>query len=112
MRIKTLCSLALLLTFAAIGSGAAQYAHQLDHLREDLADHDHQKSPHHHDEQHCAICTVLQMPSLSQPYTPILISLGILILFSREIILISRTHRHLSPIVCRGPPYWMFDVEC
>ena len=106
--VKNWVSIVLVGIFAAIGSGALQYAHLLEHMHAGAPAGNQRHSPihdrEHHDEEHCAICSVLQMPTLSQRYVPILISLGLLVAFVTELVTLTAGYRLPASIDCRGPP--------
>jgi hypothetical protein len=101
----------MILCYAALGSGAAEYLHNAEHAAEDAAaavlardagmplDH----APIH-DESNCPIHAQLHMAGLAVSWTPLLVCLGIFIAFLT--LLASRLpgERVAFAISCRGPP--------
>ena len=118
----------LALSFALLGSGAAEHVHNLDHAARDAAlalhershhacegahkhaghddDHDH----HHpapapgHDASNCDIHAQLQAPAIAAGSVPVLVCLGLFVSF---LTLLSPrlTPQRVPPRTdCRGPP--------
>jgi hypothetical protein len=100
----------LLLVFLALGSGAAEYVHNLQHSAEDAiedaiaAKSGHPTQQHHHDESNCAVHAQLHMPLVVMGWVPVLVSLGLFVAF---LSLLTRPLIHRAMPVridCRGPP--------
>jgi len=108
--VNRLASHLLLFVFLALGSGAAEYVHNLQHAAEDAREDaiaaatGQQSQEHHHNESNCAVHAQLHMPLVVIGWVPILLSLGLLIA------LLTLLAKPLIPrampvrIDCRGPP--------
>jgi hypothetical protein len=102
---KRLVAILLALIIFFIGSGAAQWLHELEHAMEDAAQ---AKSgapvEDHHDESNCQICAQLHMPMISGGWVLLLFLLGLLVAFLEPFLQSLVSQRALLRIDCRGPP--------
>jgi hypothetical protein len=103
---RRLPSILLLLCFLVIGTGLAAYVHDLSHDREDAAAM--AKNPNKprpvHDETNCVTHATLRAPALAQGWTPLLISLGLLVAFLTQLAPALDSQHTPARIDCRGPP--------
>ena len=102
----------LLLCFLALGSGAAEWAHNLAHEREDALEEAaaHQagmpeKPQPAHDDSNCPTHAQLHMPILSVAWAPSLVCLGVLVAFLTLLSPALVSQRSVYAIDCRGPPF-------
>jgi hypothetical protein len=108
---RRLASILLLLCFATLGTGLAQYWHEQQHEREDrihlsLALLAGKHLPVHgadHDSD-CPICMQLHVPHLPATWTPILLLLGLLLAFLQPLLSRPLAQPATIHIDCRGPP--------
>jgi hypothetical protein len=112
--VNRVASYLLLCVFLALGTGAAEYVHNLQHAAEDAkedaiaAASGHPSQEHHHDESNCAVHAQLHMPFVAVGWVPILLTLGLLLA------LLSLSITPLIPrmlpvrVDCRGPPVCYF----
>jgi hypothetical protein len=108
--VKRAASILLLIWSVALGTGALQYLHNLQHLAEDA----HQDAldaaagkpveSHHHDEGNCPTHAALFFAFFFDGWTSYVVYLGLLISFLA--LLDARQLLQLLPfrIDCRGPP--------
>lgn len=108
--LNRVASIALLISFLGLGSGALNYVHQLEHAREDAAIDAVLRTaglpvqPHHHDDSDCQLCAQLHMQFVFIHWVPFLVCLGLFVAF------LTLLDRPLIPrplpvrIDCRGPP--------
>jgi hypothetical protein len=99
MIVRRVAAIALLLTFALMGSGALDFAHREVHALQHA-----DKRMHGDDENDCPICFALHAPILSGGFVPLLVCLGLFVAF---LTLTAPTMTaQTSPIrlTCRGPP--------
>lgn len=110
-RMQRFAAILLLLCYAALGSGAAEYWHNAEHAAEDAAivsaAKDSGAPVDHlpiHDESNCPIHAQLHICCLAVAWTPLLICLGLFVAFLT--LLTQRLPlRHAAlAIACRGPP--------
>ncbi len=100
----------LVIVFLALGSGAAEYVHNLQHTaddrREDAAASVTGEPTHplHHDDSNCAIHAQLHLPFAVIGWIPILISLGLLIAFLTQFATTPVPRLSTLRVDCRGPP--------
>ncbi len=105
-----LATIALLFCFTCLGSGAAEYFHNLQHDAEDAREDAVARAAgqpiqqHHHDESNCPTCAQLHMQLVAGGWVQILICLGLFIAFLT--LLDQPLIARLLPvrIDCRGPP--------
>ena len=110
--VKHLTAYLLALLFLAIGTGALEYVHNLQHAAEDAREdallvassHSMGTPEHHHDETNCAVHAQLHMPISIVGWVPLLVSLGLFVAFLSLLTppLVSCPVR--LRIACRGPP--------
>jgi hypothetical protein len=100
-----------------LGSGTAEYFHNLEHVREDAAIDAAERAagrpiPHHpiHDEDNCEIHAQLHVPMLPVAWVPLLVFLGLLVAFLTMIQAALVEQRLPSRIDCRGPPYRCLSI--
>jgi hypothetical protein len=108
--LQRITAVSAILCLTALASGALQYAHELDHARQDAVQDAKLKAAHipvpvrHHDDSNCDICAQLHMAMMASGGIPLLVFLGLFVAFLTlpETPLIPR----LLParIDCRGPP--------
>lgn len=101
----------LLLCYAALGTGAAEYWHNAEHAAEDAAliqaakdagiPLDHVPL---HDESNCPVHAQLHICCMAVGWTPLLICLGLFIAFLTLLPLRLPLRRVALTIPCRGPP--------
>lgn len=105
---RRITTIVLLCTFAATGSGLLRYLHLLEHLGEQAQRGQGQAlvvpDGEGHDEHNCATCMNLQIPLSAAGYTPVLISLGLIVAFLSILAPPLVSQRNLASIDCRGPP--------
>ena len=101
----------LLLCYAALGSGAAEYWHNLEHAMEDAAllqaAKDSGTPLDHvplHDESNCPLHAQLHICCMAVGWAPLLICLGLFIAFLTLLPLRLPIQRVALTIPCRGPP--------
>jgi hypothetical protein len=101
----------LLLCYAALGSGAAEYWHNAEHAAEDAAliqaAQDSGSPLDHvplHDESNCPIHAQLHICCMVVGWTPLLICLGLLVAFLTLLTSRLPIQRAALAICCRGPP--------
>ena len=104
----------LLFVFLSLGTGGAEYVHNLQHAAEDAredaiaAASGHHSEEHHHDESNCAVHAQLHMSFMSIGWVPLLISLGLLIAFLTLIATPLIPRRVPARADCRDPPACFF----
>ena len=103
-------SILLITVFLALGTGALEYLHNLDHQRSDsqarLAAKDGlpaQPSPIP-DDGNCKIHAQLHQPVSATPWTPLLVFLGLFVAFLTLLAPEPISYRPLLRLDCRGPP--------
>ncbi len=103
----------LLFCFVCLGTGVANYVHDLQHEAEDAREDAADKAAgvpvesHHHDESNCQIHAQLHMPYVATGWVPVLVSLGLWVAF---LTLPTRPVHSFKPAVrvdCRGPPVFI-----
>ena len=101
-------ALILVLCFAALGSGLARHAHELQHAMEDACGAaEHSQAPAdrpHHDASNCLLHAQLSSPLSAATAVPVLISLGLIVAFLTLLPADLPTLRLPVRIDCRGPP--------
>jgi hypothetical protein len=108
--VKRLAALALLCGFLLLGTGTAEYLHNLAHAREDAsadaaAITAGQPVRHHqHDDSNCDLHRQLHLPILSAGWLPLLVCLGLFIAFLSLITPPPISCRVPVRLDCRGPP--------
>ena len=104
-------SLLLLVCFLALGSGYALYLHEQQHAREDAEEAAAAKAaglpaPDHpdHDDNNCPVHAQLHMLMVTGTVLPVILLLGLAVVFLTELPAQSPTSH--APLVadCRGPP--------
>jgi hypothetical protein len=111
---KRIVAILMMLVVVALGSGAMEYLHNLQHAQEDAAcaaataaperaDQPQPKVPVH-DDSNCFLHRQLHLPTIAAGWVPVLVFLGLFVTFLSEIArpLISRPP--LLDVDCRGPP--------
>jgi hypothetical protein len=109
---RRMVSLLLLVCFLMLGSGAALYLHELDHMREDASEAALARAaglpiPDHpdHDDNNCPIHRQLHLPMIHVPCPPPVLALfGTTIAFLSQLHAQVRSTKVLAVIDCRGPP--------
>ena len=120
---RRLAAILLIVSFLALGAGALEHAHNLQHIHDDsLANlhsriHDEHDGAHHADgavpvpHKHggdspaeCFLHALLHTPMLSTGYVPLLVCLGLFIAFLTLLTERPAAARLLARIDCRGPP--------
>jgi hypothetical protein len=116
-----IAAMLLIGSFLALGGGALNFAHNLQHVHENdaavhsTAAHRHGGTPHetpgsdhhHHHEPSPADCFVhglLQAPLLSVGYVPLLVCLGLFVAFLTLLAQRPAAVRLIDRLDCRGPP--------
>jgi hypothetical protein len=94
---RRLFVLPLILCLFAAASGAAGYLHEVGHDEHDVH--------HHHDEAHCVIHATLASPSIAGGWTPVPVSLGLIVAVLTELPRVCRSQPTFAWIDCRGPPW-------
>jgi hypothetical protein len=92
----------LIMLFLALGSGAMEYAHNVDHAREDARAH--VPLGQQHDESNCVLHAQLRSPILASVAVPLLVCLGLFVAFLTLLVEQPVPHRPLTRLDCRGPP--------
>ncbi len=109
-------SLFLIAWITALGSGALQYFHELDHLRQDslfdaaLKAHALPTSHEDHDEADCPVCIQLHIPLWVASWAPLLLFLGLFIAFLKLLSIPLVSRRPALRLGCRGPPAVLFPI--
>ena len=108
---RRFAAIALLLCFAALGTGTVEYLHNQQHAREDAAAAVAAKAaglpePSHstHDETNCEFHAQLHLPLIAGGWTPLLILLGLFVAFLTLVAPVMPVRIVPSCLVCRGPP--------
>lgn len=104
---RRVAAILLIMAFLALGAGAVQYAHNVQHLLEPVALHDHSGSSEPAEEDHpvgCFLHSVLQAPILSAGWVPLLVCLGLFIAFLTLLSERPVAERLFERLDCRGPP--------
>lgn len=101
----------LLLCYAVLGSGAAEYWHNAAHAAEDAAlikaAADAGKPLDHvplHDESNCPVHAQLHIYAMVVAWTPLLICLGLFVAFLTLLTSRLTVQRLALAVSCRGPP--------
>jgi hypothetical protein len=101
----------LLLCYAALGSGAAEYLHNAEHAIEDAAliraAKDSGTPLDHvplHDESNCPIHAQLHICCMAVGWMPLLICLGLFVAFLTLLASPLPAQRVALAVSCRGPP--------
>ena len=108
----------LSIAFLALGTGALEYLHNLDHKHEDAqraaaaaaTSLSHSESPAHHDhaplhdDTNCETHAQLHMPTISAGWVPLLVCLGLFVAFLTQLADWPTLPKLLSRLDCRGPP--------
>jgi hypothetical protein len=109
--VRRLTAISLLLCFIALGTGSISYVHDLQHAHDDAAiaeraKTDGQPAPPapRHDASNCAIHAVLQSPLMNVAWVPLLVCVGLWVLFLSELPVLVIAHRFALQLDCRGPP--------
>jgi len=108
---RLLVGLILATCILAIGTGTAEYLHDLDHDREDAAEARIAKAsglpdkPHPiHDETNCRTHAALHALAIAGGWVPVLIALGLFVAFLTQLATTLRSQHPTWSIDCRGPP--------
>ena len=107
---RTAASNLLLLTFLALGTGALEHLHNLDHRRHDarLAAAKNGEVPAQPgplpDDNNCDTHAQLHLPVSVTGWTPLLVFLGLFVAFLTLLTPDPVSHRPLLRLDCRGPP--------
>ena len=105
---RRLIALILACWFVLLGTGAVQYVHQLQHIREagtcDRSSpwRDHQPGKHH--DSDCQLCLQLHQPLLAGEWPAALSSAIAVVGWVTSVPDAAFTSLPLLQIVCRGPP--------
>ena len=106
--VRHFAAIVLLACFLALGSGALEYLHALEHQRQDsaLAQRNQTPQPYRpiHNDLNCAIHAMLHMPMVCAALAALLICLGIVTAFlglPASTLLAQQWHAAFN---CRGPP--------
>jgi hypothetical protein len=109
--VRRVASTVLLVCFVLLGTGAAEYWHNLGHAREDgrlAAGGERGGGPAdpapRHDDSNCVYHARLHAPFMSVGILPLLICLGLLVAFLSSIAPPLITQRVPLRLDCRGPP--------
>jgi hypothetical protein len=112
--LRRLPAIFLLVAFLALGTGALEYLHNLDHQREDArlagAGVNHSDSPAHrnhapiHNDTNCETHAQLHMPTIAAGWMPLLVFAGLFVAFLTLLAADPVSHRPLPRLDCRGPP--------
>lgn len=108
---RRLAAILLLMCYAGLGSGAAEYLHNAQHALEDAAligaaavsgkPVDHVPL---HDESNCAVHAQLHICAMAVGWTPLLICLGLFVAFLTLLTSRLPVQRVVQAVACRGPP--------
>ena len=106
--VRRLLAILLLAAFVGQGSGLLQYLHLSEHAAKasvragakavDLPNADD------HDEAACQVCLALHASLFAGGYAPLLVLLGLVVVFLTQIAAPLRAQPALVRIDCRGPP--------
>jgi hypothetical protein len=108
--IRVTSALIAVVCVAALGSGALQYLHELDHAKADARQDAMVRAaglpvgPHHHDEANCRICVQLHMAYCEVGWKIWLSLVGALIACAGVVDIERRGRAAPGRIGCRGPP--------
>ena len=103
----------MIICFLALGTGAARYAHALEHARQDAAaadaheageDHHHSPTTPRHDETTCEFHARLSAPMISGGMIALLVCMGVFVAFVSLISQPLQSQRLVVPFDSRGPP--------
>lgn len=114
---RRVAAILLSVAFLALGTGALEYLHNLDHKREDAqratataagvsqaGSHSHHDHAPLHTDTNCETHAQLHMPTLSMGWVPLLVCLGLFVAFLTLLASEPVSHRPLLRLDCRGPP--------
>lgn len=108
---QRLAAMLMILCYAALGSGAMEYWHNLEHAAEDAIElqsaHDAGQPLDHapiHDESNCPFHSQLHLAGLAVAWTPLLICLGLIVAFLTLLVPSSVGRQVVFALPCRGPP--------
>jgi hypothetical protein len=117
--VRSFVAIFLSVAFLALGTGALEFLHNLDHKAEDArlaadaaaacasgaqSDHHHQHLPPLHDDTNCETHALLHMPTIAAGWTPLLVFVGLFVAFLTLLASEPVSHRPLLRLDCRGPP--------
>jgi hypothetical protein len=109
--VKRFSAAILILTFLALGSGAMEYLHNLQHSHEDAAlaaearrAADPRSKTPVHDDSNCEVHRQLHLPAISVGWVPLLVFAGIFVAFLSEIAQALVSRAPIFRLDCRGPP--------
>jgi hypothetical protein len=102
--VRKLCAIFVLLSFFALGSGALEYLHNLNHAHDDARTAHTSDEVPFHSESNCFIHAKLHLPTVAVGWVPLLVFLGIFVAFVTELAPALVSQRALIRIDCRGPP--------
>ena len=102
----------LLMCYAALGSGAAEYLHNAEHAAEDAvlvaAAVRYGKPLGHvplHDESNCPLHAQLHICTMAVGWAPLLICLGLFVAFLTLLASRLPVQQLALAVACRGPPF-------
>ena len=105
---RRLPALLLVLTVAALGSGALRYVHELEHAARDAHHHDAPDAPetpaHEDDSGNCFVHAKLNLPMLGGGYVPALVCVGTFVAFVMSPAVRILCRRPVLKLDSRGPP--------
>jgi len=90
--------------FLALGTGAAEYAHNSQHARDDAKAGHRDHSAPIHDDSNCPVHAQLHQPLLATPAVVLPICAGLFVAFLTQLAPTYVRTRIPSRIDCRGPP--------
>jgi len=109
--VKRITAILLACWFVALGSGALEALHDLQHDREDaaIAAADRaagrpERDPPQHDESNCPVHAQLHIPFISAGWVPVLVCVGFFVAFLTLSPASLVSHRSPVRPDCRGPP--------
>ena len=108
---QRVAAILMILCYAALGTGAAEYWHNAQHAAEDAALLSAASDTGHptghlpiHDDSNCPIHSQLHLAGLAVAWTPLLICLGLFVAFLTQLAPRRVAQRLVFVIPCRGPP--------
>ena len=115
LRVRRFAAIPLIVCFLALGTGAARYAHALEHARADAlaarahepgagGDHNHQPAAPRHDETNCEFHARLSAPMITAAMVPLLVFMGVFVAFLSVLAQPLWSQQRVVPFHSRGPP--------